>query len=589
MNKFKKILLGTLSILTLGLFVATGAKVNAATVTRTYDFYNNNLKGTADLTLVANGENEDFECASSEDSTEKMTLNIDNVSNGTFRWKNSDAYVEFQCKNNSAATLTYTFTTKGDATLVSKINTGGGSKYVKYSIDNGTKTQFASGTTGGTEFSFDFVGAGEHTLVFSDALGSSGSNMKIYSLTITDVYDTASAEDQAVAAISAIGTVEYTTACKNLIDIATTRVNAVAEAKRNATYISNYEAYTSAVSTFNGLESAKISTFTAAVANIGEVSASSGTAISTAETAYADLIASTKENATVIAAKATLDSAKVAYDNALYDSYSKKVTANNCENTDNNGVTSNTRADGSIFTLLPKCRVNDYPCTSNGMTFSKRFQTAGKVGFSSNEVSEKAIKFETKRAGILKVLAMSASSTSDDATTRTLDIYKSGSKTPVYTSAYLPTAYADMKFEYITLSDSDTYYIGSAVNNISVLYIEFIETSVAKPVLEQQENLTGTAIRYIATLSNVADVEEVVSWSATLTFGAKSHTIANQTVLYTGVSGENGKTRSDETTYYLVATLSGIPTTFTGTISCVFNVKLTNGTIQSNIINYTVE
>ena len=43
MNKFKKILLGALSVLTLGLFVVAGAKVNAATVTNykitASDFY----------------------------------------------------------------------------------------------------------------------------------------------------------------------------------------------------------------------------------------------------------------------------------------------------------------------------------------------------------------------------------------------------------------------------------------------------------------------------------------------------------------------------------------------------------------------
>ncbi|MBR6288434.1 MAG: InlB B-repeat-containing protein [Acholeplasmatales bacterium] len=38
MNKFKKILLGTLSVLTLGLFVATGARVNAGTVVTNYEW-----------------------------------------------------------------------------------------------------------------------------------------------------------------------------------------------------------------------------------------------------------------------------------------------------------------------------------------------------------------------------------------------------------------------------------------------------------------------------------------------------------------------------------------------------------------------
>ena len=48
MKRFKKIMLGALSVLTLGLFVATGVKVNAATLSTTHSLALNDAGITKD-------------------------------------------------------------------------------------------------------------------------------------------------------------------------------------------------------------------------------------------------------------------------------------------------------------------------------------------------------------------------------------------------------------------------------------------------------------------------------------------------------------------------------------------------------------
>ena len=74
MNKFKKILLGALSALTLGLFVAFGTEVDAATANRTFNFDMTSLKD-----LVA-GSNQDV---SATDSGTNTTMKVNFTNDGT--------------------------------------------------------------------------------------------------------------------------------------------------------------------------------------------------------------------------------------------------------------------------------------------------------------------------------------------------------------------------------------------------------------------------------------------------------------------------------------------------------------------------
>ncbi len=65
MNKFKKVMLGALSVLTLGLFVATGAKVDAASQDYTFDL---------DLTSYSSSKN--YSVVSKEDTNVTHSINV---------------------------------------------------------------------------------------------------------------------------------------------------------------------------------------------------------------------------------------------------------------------------------------------------------------------------------------------------------------------------------------------------------------------------------------------------------------------------------------------------------------------------------
>ena len=200
------------------------------------------------------------------------------------------------------------------------------------------------------------------------------------------------------------------------------------------------------------------------------------------------------------------------------------------------------------------------------------------LGGTGSPSTSRTLGFNAQAKGILKVQVYA---TGD----RQWAVYDTESKADIFVSETLVKN--EVHEIVVNLDANKTYEIYCKNNKCYIVSAVFIETSVSTPVLEQQENANNTAIRYIATLSNVSDIDEIVSWNATITVGTRSHTFANQTAVYSAVAGTNGK-GALANTYYLVATLSGIPTTFTGTIKCQFSVTLTNGTVQSNIISYTI-
>lgn len=598
MNKFKKILLGAVSVLTLGLFVVTGTKVRAASE----EWYKADTETTT--SAISAGKFFDgtsFSITSGVNSITKTQCGAGDVYLSTDTGKTG---IKFTYGLNSASNgTTFTITAKYDVSI----------SFYYTACDKGSSFAATTASTKSTKLQVDGTATTSSNVSHSSNLAYvyettiSQGNSKIFSLSsgkfvlfgVCSTYEGGKTNEEKIVdaktAIKAIGTVEYSAECDALIAAATIKIN-VCDNKiddLNVAYeddaTKNYKTvYETALSDFASAKTSAINNFTSAVTAIGEVTSESESSITAAENAYSILFGDALTDTNVVSSKNVLEEKKLAYADVMYDSYDKYINANTCTLYEN-GVSEKVQAGDSIFSLLPACKVNESAVfTYDGIEYTQRMQTAGSVGFKDNEVSSKAISFEAKETGVLKVLAMSASSSSSDAATRTLDVYRSGSKTAIYTSDYLPVTNAQISYIYVNIPSAGTYYIGSSVNNISIYYLEFIETSISAPVLEQQENADNTAIRYIATLSKVSNINEIVSWNATITVGTKNHTFDNQTAVYTSVAGTNGKEEVTNT-YYLVATLKGIPTTFTGTIKCRFNVTLTNGTVQSNIISYTID
>lgn len=110
--------------------------------------------------------------------------------------------------------------------------------------------------------------------------------------------------------------------------------------------------------------------------------------------------------------------------------------------------------------------------------------------------------------------------------------------------------------------------------------------------LEQQENKTNNKIRYVATMSNVEDLANIVDIEITFTLSKEGETsrTAKRTItsVYTSIAGTNGKPEVDNT-YYAVYTLTdtnGYPG-YSLTTTFKFNYS-DNSYEDSNTINYSI-
>lgn len=184
MNKFKKIMLGALSVLTLGLFVVTGSKVEAAT-----------SNYSLDLTRITT-------------TSDKAVLNTDTLNNSfltveteycTARYKNSNNYcIEIV---NSALSVTF----QGTGTITVSFCSTGGSNESHFGLTNSsgsvlsasstTATLLTSGddagyyTVTGTSTSsvtYSITSDGKYYLCSPNALTNRG--CRIYTITMSDTY-----------------------------------------------------------------------------------------------------------------------------------------------------------------------------------------------------------------------------------------------------------------------------------------------------------------------------------------------------------------------------------------------------------------
>lgn len=144
---------------------------------------------------------------------------------------------------------------------------------------------------------------------------------------------------------------------------------------------------------------------------------------------------------------------------------------------------------------------------------------------------------------------------------------------------------------YNVINDIDSYKgsylkITSKNDELRITYLSIEFTSLS---LEQQETENGDSIRYVATISNV-DASQIASWTVEMTLeGQTEKNIETFSTIYKSVSGTNGKEAKDNT-YYLVATLTGIPSKFNGKIlSTKIILTLVDGTtLTSNSSDYTL-
>ncbi len=489
----------------------------------------------------------------------------------------------------------FEFALKGSGSVIFKYNTGGGSKFYDYKVDDLDTIQIVSGSE---VTKTNRLEAGTHTLLFTGT-SSSTSNFKLYSFIITDTVESGlSNEDLAVNAISNIGTVEYTDSCKTKIDEAKLAIEKCSNPSSET--ISNYLTYTEAVSSYNSLADEAVNQFIAAVESIGTVTANSKDAINTATNSYNKLLSNEKDNDGVKSAKTTLDSKNKEYmmnfgkksisivideaDKALCSTYSEDTILYTSE-------------ESSIFSGTKNTSIENQNSskTYDGVKFFDRFKTNGMINIENGVISN-AFKISATEAGIVELVAISGNSKSTrnikicKAVEGNLEVIKnlgnvvSGSNASLYTLP-IPSA-GDYYIGSDTFDDNDKEATAGGIN---IYKATFTSKSIETPILEQQETTDGTSIRYVCTLGGIVDLSQVTSWTVTMSMEGKSDYVKTFDVFYSAVGGTNGKDKFDYT-WYLVATLTNVKSSYNGqVISTKFTLNLADGTIiNSNVKEYTI-
>ena len=126
------------------------------------------------------------------------------------------------------------------------------------------------------------------------------------------------------------------------------------------------------------------------------------------------------------------------------------------------------------------------------------------------------------------------------------------------------------------------------------VYVYSLSVTVCSAVstnIESQCSNDASAVRFIATVSNVASTDVITSWNYTLSMTGKSDytPTTSQNVIYTSIAGNNGKTKTANT-YYLVVTVKNIPSSYIGSeLKCKMTITLSNGTpIYTDIKSETI-
>ena len=608
MNKFKKVLLGALSVLTLGLFVVTGAKVNAATST-----YNANEETG---NIAKNGTN-----PFATKTLFNLTSGSKDITLGTAK---SDIH-------EAASNYTYTFT-KGLWVASTTTSSGTGIKVTAlddnisfkfyYTISNSSKFSNGEYNAGGMNI-WDSTGSEktgyidtstiqqttysvcltqEYTITTKNDyvwLGTTANRLVLLGVEASGGKTSAEYISEAESAISAIETVTYTQTCKEAIDAAKTAIDACVAQSIATSSITNYSTYTDADTSFTNLSTTAKNTFinSVNVDDITTISASSKQALKTANTNYNNLIASDKLDADVVAAKATLDEKQAEY-SAAYE----KIMSITIDGIDG-GVKTNTNiasdtvltvsSKDSIFSATPTVKIEDSSSgkSYDSVTYNDRFKTNGTIQILDSNVNC-ALKIEAPSTGTIELLALSGNINS----LRNIKLCKVVNNALVTVKDLGNVAQKSTldKFTF-NIYEAGTYYIGSdtvendndkaAVGGINIYKVtfteyDFIDSTVTATLYKQfDKDSNPTMLRLMGKIEGIAyaDYAKISNVLMEFDFYNGTNTSSKSAYcykLYKSINTLDDSLGADEDgkTMYVVLTISGLEKYQTKSFT---NVKMT--------------
>ncbi len=364
----------------------------------------------------------------------------------------------------------------------------------------------------------------------------------------------------AISAINSIGEVQYTTESKSLIDSAKEKIDKCSSTEN----ITNIETYNNAVSSFNELSENARNQFVNSVDNIGdELSIESKTLIDIAYENYDNLLPSDKENSEVVNKYNQLNEIKASYDEIAYSTYDKKINISDLEV----GSYANGRYQlgNSIFYVVTNSdnmSVEESSTIIGGATYSKRLKTNGSSGFSNGR---RLVEFKTTVKGTLKVVCLSASSSSE----RSLALWdESGTQLTTIKAA---KSAAEAKVESYNLDVTGTFSIGSTDSGVNMYYLEFVPAQLN---YQYDNDDAPTAVRFIGTITNLTDYKTIESITLSFKLGTNEAEV-NITTLYTSIADSTFV--ETDNTYYVCYAITEITAAIGQSFEATLTVTFNNG------------
>lgn len=344
-------------------------------------------------------------------------------------------------------------------------------------------------------------------------------------------------------AITAIGAVSYSKTSADKIASAKTAIEAVADASS----ISNYSVYTSAVESYNTLKTAAVNEFVSSVSELSTTLTKEN--LDSAFSKYDLILAEDKSSV------ATEYNSLIAYS----DSYMSENAALLDKSFNVGDLTSGStygyrQLGNSIFTAISNSTtevltVGDHNKKIDGVNYTKRLYTNGVSTINADTIT-KAIRVNAPSAGTLKIVAVGQNN--EDAT-RKIELYNSAFEKLLTTKAVKVDGVTTGCTVEIQLSSAGVYYLGTT-NGISFYNFEFVP---AKLNAQFDSDAEKNAVRFIGTIV-AEDLTKVTDIKITLTLsGNDTPAVVDFTTVYTSVSHLTGFGEA-ENTYYIILKLTNL-------------------------------
>ena len=592
MNKFKKVLLGALSVLTLGLFVVTGTKATAATeYTSSGNYYAYKDSTTLELVYFGTGTQNNITitaASSTGDGGRSVTITDSIIPNGSAV---ASGNVFIKAKDDSKLS----FTTTSPAIIKANVFCNSKNMTAKMYGTDGT-TVLSSFTTPGSKVSTIL---GDDTVLPAGTYYFGGTS----EINVFEIY--VDLQVESTLTLNSIALSNYSTNA-NVGDALPTISNMTVTATYSDT--SSVDVTSKASITVKNKETDE---------SVSDTYPSAGTYTVTASYTYGETTKTASYDVTVTAPTYyTVTYHKV--DNTTGEdsvksgtAYSRKLTKLGYEfegwKDSESGTTVNVTTITSDVEIWPV--FSEQVVLTKGVTYDVTLSdfsddTTLELNGTDSQFFVKRtatgkLRYESKRlnfGGNSNYLEFNIPSNSYAILTMNLAGSNANAQLAVEGDRVSLQSLTTEKTDYTMIAYNSTNAVKTIKlyrNTSNSVYMYSLSVSVYSKVTainEAQSRGTGSAIRFAATLSNVGSLDVVTKWNYTLSMDGKTDVVgADKTTLYTAISGTNGKAAADNT-YYIVLTVNNIPSSFNGQeLKCKFTITLSDGTpITTEVVGETI-